>query len=108
MFDPLVPYNELPHITTLYVDTASGLARLAEDTRVAIEILRYAVASSICKFCKGLEGLKKHSRGIKEPGTMQKAENGTRKARERLHRPGRVGAVQISFQTSDIKPTLKA
>ena len=43
MFDPLVPYNELPHITTLYVDTASGLARLAEDTRVAIEILRYAV-----------------------------------------------------------------
>ena len=43
MFDPLVPYNELPHITTLYVDTTSGLARLAEDTRVAIEILRYAV-----------------------------------------------------------------
>ena len=43
MFDPLVPYNELPLITTLYVDTYSGLARLAEDTRVAIEILRYAV-----------------------------------------------------------------
>ena len=43
MFDPLVPYNELPYITTLYVDTTSGLARLAEDTRVAIEILRYAV-----------------------------------------------------------------
>ena len=43
MFDPLVPYNELPYITTLFVDTTSGLARLAEDTRVAIEILRYAV-----------------------------------------------------------------
>lgn len=42
MFDPLVPYNELPFTTTLYVDTSSGLARLAEDTRVAIEILRYA------------------------------------------------------------------
>jgi len=43
MFDPTTPYNDLPLITTLYVDTASGLAKLAEDTRVAIEILRYAV-----------------------------------------------------------------
>ena len=43
MFDPLKPYNDLPLITTLYVDTNSGLAKLAEDTRVAIEILRYAV-----------------------------------------------------------------
>lgn len=43
MFDPNKPYNDLPSITTLYVDTASGLAKLAEDTRVAIEILRYAV-----------------------------------------------------------------
>ncbi len=43
MFDPSVPYNELPLITTLYVDTSAGLARLAEDTRVAIEILCYAV-----------------------------------------------------------------
>lgn len=43
MFDPLKPYNDLPMISTLYVDTSSGLARLAEDTRVAIEILRYAV-----------------------------------------------------------------
>lgn len=43
MFDPMTPYNDLPLITTLYVDTASGLAKLAEDTRVAIEILRYAV-----------------------------------------------------------------
>ena len=42
MFDPLVPYNDLPLTSTLYVDMSSGLARLAEDTRVAIEILRYA------------------------------------------------------------------
>ncbi len=43
MLDPNKPYNDLPPITTLYIDTASGLAKLAEDTRVAIEILRYAV-----------------------------------------------------------------
>lgn len=43
MFDPNKPYNDLPLITTLYIDTTSGLAKLAEDTRVAIEILRYAV-----------------------------------------------------------------
>ena len=42
MYDPLVPYNELPPTTSLYVDASSGLARLAEDTRVAIELLRYA------------------------------------------------------------------
>lgn len=43
MFDPLKPFNELPQITTLYINTEDGLAKLAEDTRVAIEILRYAV-----------------------------------------------------------------
>lgn len=43
MFDPNKPYNDLPPITTLYIDTSSGLAKLAEDTRVSIEILRYAV-----------------------------------------------------------------
>lgn len=43
MFDPQKPYNDLPLISTLYLDTSSGLAKLAEDTRVAIEILRYAV-----------------------------------------------------------------
>ena len=42
MFDPLVPYNDLPLTTSLYVDASSNLARMAEDTRVAIEILRYA------------------------------------------------------------------
>lgn len=43
MFDPQKPYNDLPPITTAFIDTTSGLAKLAEDTRVAIEILRYAV-----------------------------------------------------------------
>ncbi len=41
MFDPNLPYNDLPPITTLEVETAQ-LAKLAEDTRVAIEILNYA------------------------------------------------------------------
>lgn len=43
MFDPQNPYNDLPQITTLFINTSSGLAKLAEDTRVAIEILKYAV-----------------------------------------------------------------
>ena len=43
MFDPKQPYNELPLISTLETGTLSGLGKLAEDTRVAIEILNYAV-----------------------------------------------------------------
>ena len=43
MFDPLKPYNDLPLISILPVDNSAELQRLAEDTRVAIEILRYAV-----------------------------------------------------------------
>lgn len=43
MFDPQKPYNQLPLITALEVDTSAGLGKLAEDTRVAIEILNYAV-----------------------------------------------------------------
>ena len=43
MFDPKVPYNDLPPITTLDINTSAGLSKLAEDTRVAIEILNYAV-----------------------------------------------------------------
>ncbi len=42
MFDPQKPYNDLPLISTLELDTSS-LMKLAEDTRVAIEILNYAV-----------------------------------------------------------------
>ena len=62
----------------------------------------------ILLFSKGLEGLKKCSSGVKVPGTMEKAGKGTREVREWPRRPGRVRAVQISFQTSDTKPTLKA
>lgn len=42
MFDPQIPYNDLPPISTLEIDTSKGLAKLAEDTRVAIEVLKYA------------------------------------------------------------------
>lgn len=44
MFDPKVPYNDLPPITTLDINASAGLSKLAEDTRVAIEILNYAVS----------------------------------------------------------------
>ena len=43
MFDPKQPYNELPLISTLEIDTSAGLGKLSEDTRVAVEILNYAV-----------------------------------------------------------------
>ena len=43
MFDPKTPYNELPPITTLDIPVSRELAKLAEDTRVAIELLNYAV-----------------------------------------------------------------
>ena len=43
MFDPQIPYNDLPLITTLDLDVSNSLAKMAEDTRVAIEILNYAV-----------------------------------------------------------------
>ena len=42
MFDPTKPYNELPPITTLDLPVSKELAKLAEDTRVAIELLNYA------------------------------------------------------------------
>ena len=45
MYNNLEPYNELPLITALEIDTNNGLNKLAEDTRVAIEILNYAVKS---------------------------------------------------------------
>ena len=43
MFDPTVPYNDLPPITSLDLEIPSDVAKLAEDTRVAIEVLNYAV-----------------------------------------------------------------
>jgi Fic family protein len=45
MFDPQTPYNDLPLITALDVDPSAGLSKLAEETRVAIEILNYAVST---------------------------------------------------------------
>ena len=43
MFDPQIPYNDLPMITMLDVSALKKLGKLAEDTRVVIEILNYAV-----------------------------------------------------------------
>lgn len=43
MFETLTPYNQLPPITSLHIDTGFRLSKLTEDTRVAIELLRYAV-----------------------------------------------------------------
>lgn len=42
MFDPKTPYNELPLITTMDLPVSRELSKLAEDTRVAIELLNYA------------------------------------------------------------------
>ena len=42
MFNPQEPYNDLPLITTLEVEVSKDLAKMAEDTRVAIELLNYA------------------------------------------------------------------
>ncbi len=43
MFDPNIPYNDLPLITSLNLDIPARINKMAEDTRVAIEILNYAV-----------------------------------------------------------------
>ena len=43
MFDVNVPYNDLTPITELQLDISPELSKCAEDTRVAIEILNYAV-----------------------------------------------------------------
>ncbi len=42
MFNPQEPYNDLPLITTLEVEVSKDLAKLAENTRVEIELLNYA------------------------------------------------------------------
>lgn len=44
-------------------------------------------------FCKGLEGFKKHSRGVRVPGIAQKGENGTGDVKELPYRTGHVGIV---------------
>ena len=42
MFNPQEPYNDLPLITTLEVEVSKDLAKMAEDTHVAIALLNYA------------------------------------------------------------------
>ncbi len=41
--DITIPYNQLPLISTIYVEESSELLRLAEDTRVALSVLDYAI-----------------------------------------------------------------
>ena len=43
MLSPTEPYNDLPFLSTLWMDVTPQLSRLAEETHVAIELLRYAV-----------------------------------------------------------------
>ncbi len=43
MIDPNLPYNELPLISSLDLEISEPIRKLAEDTRVAIEVLNYAV-----------------------------------------------------------------
>lgn len=43
MIDPNQPYNELPLISSLDLEISEPIRKLAEDTRVAIEVLNYAV-----------------------------------------------------------------
>ncbi len=45
MLDKLIPYNEIPLITSIQIEETRSLQKLAEDTRVAIELLNYAVAT---------------------------------------------------------------
>lgn len=45
MYNPNIPYNDIPSITSLSIDVGTALTKAAEDARVAIEVLRYAVKS---------------------------------------------------------------
>ncbi|MGB4440384.1 MAG: Fic/DOC family N-terminal domain-containing protein, partial [Sedimentibacter sp.] len=45
MLDKLVPYNEIPLISSTQIEDTKSLQKLAEDTRVAIELLNYAVGT---------------------------------------------------------------
>lgn len=45
MLNKEIPYNDLPLITSLPIEETVRLKKLAEDTRVAIEILNYAVST---------------------------------------------------------------
>ena len=45
MFDPLVPYNELPFVSDIVLDMTPELIDLREEARVSIELLNYALKS---------------------------------------------------------------
>ena len=45
MFDPQIPYNDLPFISEIMVSMTDDLIKLREDTRVAIELLNYALST---------------------------------------------------------------
>lgn len=45
MLDKLIPYNEIPLISSIQIEETKCLQKLAEDTRVAIELLNYAVGT---------------------------------------------------------------
>ena len=43
VFNKEIPYNEIPFISSVLIEETTNLRKLAEDTRVAIEVLDYAV-----------------------------------------------------------------
>lgn len=45
MFDKTVPYNNIPLMTAIQIEETRSLQELAEDTRVAIELLSYAIGT---------------------------------------------------------------
>lgn len=45
MFNKEIPYNDLPLITSLPIEENVRIKKLAEDARVAIEVLNYAVST---------------------------------------------------------------
>lgn len=45
MFDPRVPYNDLPFISSIYPEITPELNALREEARVSIELLNYALKS---------------------------------------------------------------
>lgn len=45
MFDPREPYNDLPLVSSIYLELTPELNRLREEARVSIELLNYALKS---------------------------------------------------------------
>ncbi len=43
--DKSKPYNEIPLLTSIFIEETKSLQKLAEDTRVAIEVLNYGVGT---------------------------------------------------------------